>query len=144
MANKILKFDIEPDYDFILFALISPFKDYKLACHINDVLEIDFCKNDDLTLCQPKKEDRLVSNFLYRSEHSTWCLFRNQLLDTEEETKGYLVTELKNYDFLLKIEGDSAEEVSKDLPEKLKSLPCVEYLTKIDVQNLKSKDNLLF
>jgi len=30
------------------------------------------------------------------------------------------------------------------LPEKLKSLPCVQYFEKLKIDTLKSKDNLLF
>jgi hypothetical protein len=141
MANKIIKFSIEPDYEFMVYAIVSSVKEYTFAWHLNTSLEIDLHKEDDLELPHTKESNKYVSNYVYHSEYSTLRILRNKLVG---ETLGYLLPELNKFDFLLKIEGESVEEMFEDLPQKLKSLPCVQYFEKLKIENLKSKDNLLF
>ena len=144
MASKIIKFTIEPDYEFNVFAVVSSVKEHKFAWHLNASLEMDFYKIEDLELAHSKEGSKYVSNYIYHSEYSTLRILRNRLVAEEGENNGHLIPELKKFDFLLKIEGESVEEISEGLPEKLKSLPCVQYFEKLKVENLKSKDNLLF
>ncbi len=144
MATKIIKFNIEPDYMFDLFAIVSSAKEFQLAWHLNKALEMDFCKMEDLKLTLSREGTKYISNLTYDSEYSTISIIRNKLISYEGETNGFLIPELKKYDYFLKIEGESVDEISEGLPKKLKSLPCVHYFEKLIVENLKSKDNLLF
>lgn len=144
MANKIIKFNIEPDYEFSVFAIVSPVKEYKLAWYLNGCLDMDFAKSDDIELLHSKEESKYISNFMSHTEYSSVTLLKNKLVDKDGVSVGFLIPELKRFDFFLKIEGESIDEISEDLPEKLKSLPCVQYFEKLKIENLKSKDNLLF
>jgi len=144
MANKIIKFNIEPDYEFGVFAIVSTAKEYKLAWHLNGSLDMDFSKSDDIELLHSKEESKYISNYVFHSEYSIVTLLKNKLVDKDGLSIGFLIPELKSFDFFLKIEGESIDEISEDLPEKLKSLPCVQYFEKLKIENLKSKDNLLF
>jgi len=142
--SKIIKFNFEPDYDFMLYAIVSSVKEYKLVWNINQIFEMDFLKTGDLELSFSNQENKFISNFLYESEHSLLRILKNKLICDEGENNGYLLPELRRFDYFLKIEGESVEEVTEGLPEKLKSLPCVQYFEKVKIENLKSKDNLLF
>lgn len=144
MANKIIKFNFDPDYDFIVFALVSTIKEYKLAWHLNSITDMDFSKLDDIELTYSKEEAKYISNYVFYTEYSCVRILKNKLTDKDGETIGYLLPELKQFDYFLKIEGESFDEIAEDLPEKLKSLPCVQYFEKLKIENLKSKDNLLF
>ena len=142
--SKIIKFNFEPDYNFMLYAIVSPVKEHKFAWNLNGAFEMDFYKVKDIELSFANYSSKLISNFLYESEYSLLRILKNKLISDDGENSGYLLPELKRFDYFLKIEGESIEEVSEDLPEKLKSLPCVQYFEKIKIENLKSKDNLLF
>jgi hypothetical protein len=144
MANKIIKFNFDQDYDFIVFALVSTTKEYKLAWHINSVTDMDFSKKEDIELTYSKEEIKYISNYAFYTEYSCVRILKNKLTDQSGEYIGYLIPERKEIDFFLKIEGESIDEIAEDLPEKLKSLPCVQYFEKLKIENLKSKDNLLF
>lgn len=144
MANKVIKFDYEPDYDFIVFAIVSSEKEYKFAWYLNHGLEMDFSKSEDFELPHSKAATRYVSNFVHHSEYSVVRIMKNKLYAQDGEGNGFLLPELNRYDYFLKLEGESVEEISEGLPEKLKSLPCVQYFEKLKIENLKSKDNLLF
>ena len=144
MGNKIIKFSFEPDYDFIVFALVSTVKEYQFAWHLNSICKMDFSKSEDIELTYSKEETKYISNYVFFTEYSCVRILKNKLIDKEGESIGYLIPELKQFDFFLKIEGESIDEIAEDLPEKLKSLPCVQYFEKLKIENLKSKDNLLF
>ena len=142
--SKIIKFNFEPDYDFMLYAVVSAVKDFKFAWNINEAFEMDFCRAAELELNFANQDVKFISNFLYESEYSLFRILKNKLISAEGENNGYLLPELRKFDYLIKIEGESIEEVSEGLPEKLKSLHCIQYFEKIKIENLKSKDNLLF
>ena len=144
MATKFIRFDFEPDYDFALFAIVSNIKEHAFAWHLNRTLEMDFCKADDIEVAYVKESNKYISNYIHQSEYSTVRLLKNRLHSEFGESAGYLLPELKNFDYLIKIEGDSVWEMADGLPEKLKSLHCVQYFEKLKTDTLKSKDNLLF
>ena len=147
MKEKVQKLECEPDYDFVLYAVVASLKDYTLASELNASLEVDFWKMDDLVLNLKKVGIRYISNFRHESKHSYWSILRNQLYDELGEGNGLLIPEYKKYNYFIKIEGESAEETSRDLPKTLKSLPCVQHFKKVENQELlglNSKDNLLF
>lgn len=144
MATKIIRFDFEPDYDFELFALVSSLKEHAFAWQLNRALNMDLYKADDVEISYLKENNKYISNYLHQSEYSTIRLLKNRLYSELGEAAGYLLPEYKNFDFLMKIEGDSIWEIADGLPEKLKSLPCVQYFEKLKIETLKSKDNLLF
>ena len=56
----------------------------------------------------------------------------------------YLLPELKNVDFLIKISNDDRYLDEKMMLEKIQSIPQVIATYTIDVDQLKSKDNLIF
>jgi hypothetical protein len=51
---------------------------------------------------------------------------------------------LKDYDYIIKISGESVSLNAFNILDKLKELPLIEYIKQIEVQNLKSKENLIF
>ncbi len=144
MATKIIRFDFEPDYDFQLFAIVSNLKEHSFAWQLNKLLAMDFQRAEDIEMTFIKEPNKYITNYLFQSEYSIVRLLKNRLHSEYGESTGYLLPELKNFDYLLKIEGDSVWEMADGLPEKLKSLPCVQYFEKLKTETLKSKDNLLF
>jgi hypothetical protein len=141
---KTSKLIVEYDYDFEVLAIISSVKDYKLAWAINKSLNISLCKTSDVCLDFIKVGRLLISNFIFETEYTTFTLFRNKSYEFTKIAKPYLLPELKEYDFIIKISGEQTSLNAENTIERLKNLTVVEYIKQIDINTLKSKENLIF
>ena len=65
-------------------------------------------------------------------------------MNTTTGNQKLLIPELKNYDFFLKLTGPGYEEDLGDTIATIKTIPIVQYVSKVKYDNLKSKYNLLF
>lgn len=141
---KSTKLIFEYEYDFDVLAIISSVKDYKMAWAINKCLNLSLCKTDDLCLDFVKEGRLLISNFTFETEYATFRLLKNRSYELSKTNKQYLIPELKDYDYLIKISGESVSLSASNVMEKLKDLSVIEYIKQIEVQTLKSKENLIF
>ncbi|MCZ6900568.1 MAG: IPExxxVDY family protein [Bacteroidetes bacterium] len=139
--NKLI---VDYDYNFNLIGMISPVKDYKLIWSINHQLNVKLVKNTDLILEYLNQQKLVISNFLFETENSSLRILKNKAEDGDELKKSYLLPELKNFDYFLMLEGSGDTFNISELEGKLKNLEIIQYLTKIDVSKLKSKENLVF
>ncbi|MCZ6693001.1 MAG: IPExxxVDY family protein [Bacteroidetes bacterium] len=139
--NKLI---VDYDYNFNLIGMISPVKDYKLIWSINNQLKVRLVKNTDLILEYLNQQKLVISNFLFETENSSLRILKNKAEDGDELKKSYLLPELKNFDYFLMLEGSGDTFNISELEGKLKNLEIIQYLTKIDVSKLKSKENLVF
>jgi hypothetical protein len=144
LMMKKIRLSIDYGYDFEVLAVISSVKDYKLAWAINRCLNIHLCKSSDIFFGLKKEQELLISNFIFETEYTTFRLLKNKSFETPKNNTPYLIPELKDYDYLIKITGQSISFNSDAIIEKLKELPLVEYIKKVDIQNLKSRENLIF
>jgi len=124
--------------------MISPVRDYKLIWSINHQLNVKLVKNTDLILEYLNQQKLVISNFLFETENSSLRILKNKAEDGDELKKSYLLPELKNFDYFLMLEGSGDTFNISELEGKLKNLEIIQYLTKIDVSKLKSKENLVF
>lgn len=141
---KNSKLIVEYDYNFEVLAIITSVKDYKLAWAINKSLSINLCKAEDICLDFVKDSRLLISNFIFETEYTTFRLLKNKSYDFVKIPKPYLLPELKEYDYIIKISGESTSLNAFNTMDKIKDLPVVEYIKEVDVPNLKSKENLIF
>lgn len=141
---KTTKLIVDYDYEFDILAIISSAKDYKLAWVINNILKIRLCKAEDLFFEFLDDSKLLVANFLFEKEYSCIRLLKNRSLDFVNSSKPYLLPELKEYDYFIKIDGEKGFFDVIEIIKQLQSLPEIQYIKKIDVLTLKSKENLIF
>ncbi len=151
-AHKILE-DFYEDA-FVLVALHSSLEDYAIAYTLNSSLKSNLkrTKTDlDITakVSFPVFEWRDIINDRY------WTLLNNNCIEEattaqsglfEQEpsyTNHYLVPELKDVDYFLKIEQDE-ENFQEGIVKTLLSLPNVVTAYAVDANTLKSKKNLIF
>lgn len=140
---KVTKLIVDYDYSFLLAAIISPVKEFRLAWHINHCLEIDLCKGRDLEYNFVKQGRILISNFLFESEYTTFRLLKNKACESNNTQKPYLIPELKEYDFFLQVAGEIDTIDTNDFFLKLKSTEVIQYVESINIEKLKSKDNFI-
>ena len=141
---KNSKLIVDYDYNFEILAIISSVKDYKLAWAISKSLNINLCKSQDLCLDFVKEGRLLISNFIFETEYTTFRVLRNKSYEFTKIPKPYLLPELKEYDYIIKISGEHTSLNAESTFDKIKNLPIVEYIKQIDIYNLKSKENLIF
>ena len=150
------------EIDYELIAIHSSLEDYRMAFFINQNLPIILSKSKEEIIVKAKNEEVLFSKFIYDdlSNDMIWTLIQNKneiitkektknqtlFLNTEVEieTKVFLLPELKKVDYFLKIENiQSKLEVEKTI-SKLLNIDQISTAYKVDVNNIKSKNNLIF
>ena len=138
---KSNKLSIDYEYDFSLIGIVSPSKEYTLAWHLNNALNINFRKNDDIEFNFKSDGKMLISNFLFESDYSTFRLLKNKAVEFINVKNVMLLPELKMYDYLLKLTGSVEMD---DISRKIRTVQVIVHNQLIDPYTLKSKDNLIF
>lgn len=132
----LLELDVEYDIDFLLLGLSCFEKDYRLCWLINKQLGMNFSRADDLCLLR-KDVEQCFPRFSYtwENEDVELTLLKNR---TDE---GTLLPELRQVDYLLKVDSD---DMPHGLTELIRSVPRVAAVFVLDASNLKEKEVLLF
>lgn len=130
--------DIEYDYDFSLVGLCCHARDYKLCWAMNNYLGFNFVRQDNLKLVA-KAHTAEFSHFTFEDEDKRleYSLISNR------GNGSILVPEHKQADYLLKLNGAIGQNQLNELVNKLKGLELVLTAYPIDINTLKSKQNLL-
>src|SRR5678816_3342514 len=78
---KTLRLDLDYEYDFELYGLVSSSKEYSLAWALNKYFNFRLVKQKDLCFDFISKGRLVISNYLHRTEHYSIRLFRNKSVD---------------------------------------------------------------
>jgi hypothetical protein len=106
---------------------------------MNRLLKIDLARTEDLDLNLKTSIGKFsFYEFIDEENYSEYYLIANR------SSKGFLLPEQKNTDFLFMIKGAAYDSVIDDISEKISSSEIVLTSYNIDVDSLKSKQNLLF
>jgi len=128
------------EIDFEVFGIVSVFKDYKLAWNLNKNLHLSLVKKNDLRL-RFVDHELVVSNFLYETENSQLWLLKNRSYEIDKRMGTYFVPEMTEMDYFLRISGEVPDAKWLEL---LRSTIGIEYVHKVNVERLKSKENFIF
>ena len=143
MASK-KKLLIEYEFDFDLYGMITSMKGYKLAWLINQKTGIHLIKQEDLVFEFITSEKLSVSNFLYSTEHSMIRLVKNKAFTDASDNQLYLIPELNRFDYLLLLNGTNKDYSENQLIDELKGISDIQYISLLDINRIKSRDNLIF
>lgn len=139
---------------FTLLALHSSKEDYAIVYALNLCLKSNFKRaSQDLDISDQVsfpifewKDDNndsywtLITNYSVQED----TLVRSDLFENEPSfTTRYLVPEHKDADYLLKVEHDDCN-LEKDTVKQLLTVPSIITAYVLDVDQLKSKNNLIF
>ncbi|MBC5775231.1 IPExxxVDY family protein [Pontibacter sp. KCTC 32443] len=141
---KTFYLDTDYAYDFDLYGLVSPDKEYKVAWWLNKLFSMHLTKQKDLCYTLPGREQLLVSNYEFSTDHSIIRLFRNRGVGTSTIRKPFLLPDIKEYDYVLQIAGSTSKLSAQNFINTLLRIPLVQYVKKFDPQLLKFKENLIF
>lgn len=141
---KKKKLEAELSFEFSLIALISELKEFKLAWHINAAFDIQLVKKKDIELEFIKGQNLLISNYFHETEHSYIRILKNKSIISFGEGPAFLLPELNKFDFLILIKGYEDTLPIADFKNKIAAIPKVQFAQAFEIENLKSKENLIF
>ncbi|HEY1038470.1 MAG TPA: IPExxxVDY family protein [Bacteroidia bacterium] len=160
--------NIEYDFDFMVFAVSSHEPDYKLCHKLNQGLGLDLQKEEALELKNKNQADNLLfSFFVYVNEEEQleYNLLSNKSYNAVQSNKpaataqadlfgesdpgltgqkGFLVSELNTTDYLLIVRTPYDPEFAYELESAMKQIDAVINVRYVDVNELPSKNNLIF
>jgi len=141
LGKKKYKLDFKPEYDFSLIGIASHQNDYRLSWALNNDLEIKLVRTKDIEIHNKKKNIKQLFS-LYSFFHED-ALLNYELVNNYSET-GYLIPELQNIDFFLKITGEISIDQLNQLIQRLKKTEIVISVFKIDPDSLKHPEKFIF
>ncbi|MGE0088413.1 MAG: IPExxxVDY family protein [Bacteroidales bacterium] len=141
MKKKIHKLAAESNESFILIGIVSHENDYRLSWAFNQQIGLKLIKSKNIIVSQPKLEENPIFA-VFKSEDEESLI--QYYLITNKSEYGYLVPELKNVDYILKICGESTEETAIMLLNQIKKVEFVIAAFLIEGLPAKSLKNLIF
>ena len=161
MAIHKLHLEEFDEIDYQLIAIHSSLEDYRLAYYINQNLPINLKKENCNIQISNKEGETQFTRFVFEdSKDIVWNLVQNKndvfvpsqnsnqglFAETNNKfsTKIYLIPEFKNVDYFLKIENSEVNiDVSK-ITNCIKKIDRVSTVYAVEVEKIKSKNNLIF
>jgi len=140
---KSFRLDIDYEYDFDLYGVVSSSKEYTLAWALNKYFRIRLIKQADLCIDFLNKGRLVISNYLHRAEHGTIRLFRNRSVGVSTLHAPFLVPDIKEYDYVIQVSG-GLDQLQQELLSTLNAVPLVQFVRPFDPNCLRHKENLLF
>jgi len=126
------------DEDFELIGISSHEKDYRLAWALNRTMNWGLSRIADIELTH---KTQISNHAQYQFEHPVEGHLYT-LIDNKTEN-GFLIPELTQFDYLIKIDQSSAE-MDDDFYKSLRKTSFVLAVYPIDLSKLKSKQNLFY
>jgi hypothetical protein len=139
LNRKFLKFEI--DLDFVLIAVTTSLKDYRVCYFINRALSFNLVKINDLEVdINHGFEPVLFSIYHYNWESTETDFY----FIANKGSDGYLIPEMRKADYFLLIKNYIDENDLDNLVSALNKVPEIVAAVKIDPKKIKSRENLLF
>lgn len=163
MAVHKLHFEEFDEIDYHLIAIHTSLDDYRLAYYINQNLPVNLRKNNCNIQISNKDGEAQFTRFDYEDEKAgiTWDLIQNKndmLIPLQQtvnqglfaetnnkfSTTIYFIPEFKKVDYFLKIENDSETVDVMEIMNQIKKIERISTVYAVEVENMKSKNNLIF
>jgi len=141
MKTKKQTLDTKLSLQIKLLGICSQEFDYKICYLINKTLNLDLRRIEDIEIFYQKHNIKgSYANFFYEDEES----FLDYMLIVNHHPAGDLIPEASKYDYLIRLSGEVDHVDMEDLIKSLRSIDQVIFVTEIQVNTLKSKNNLIF
>jgi hypothetical protein len=162
MATIKLYIDEFEELDFLLLAIHTSLEASRLAYFLNQKLHLNLSKNNEEIKIKNKEGSTFFSRFTFEDVKNDffWNLIENENeiilkknntnrgLFSESKssftTKDYLLPEYKKVNFFLKIDAPKENIIPSEITTTIKSINKINTVYFIDLENIKSKSNLIF
>ncbi len=139
MTLKKHKLSVAFDEDYCLVGIASDEPDYKLCWLINQQLGTSFTKGEDLVVFNNKiNQQQEVSLFTYYDDNKmvTYRMISNR------SSSGYFLSDLKNIDYILHIQGFVTPNEIDELIGKIIKTEGIRMCVPVDLRRIKEKERL--
>ena len=162
MATLKLYIDECEELNFHLLAIHTSLEDFRLAYFLNQKLQLSLSKNNDEIKIKNKEGNTFFSRFTFEDikKDVFWNLIENENEITLKQnntnqglfaesknsftTKDFLLPEYKKVNFFLKIDAPKESIIPSEIVTLIKSIDKISTVYFIDLENIKSKNNLIF
>ncbi len=141
--SSLQELNVNYEFDFLLFGLVSEAKDYKLAWAVNQALHIHLVKSPDIHIDFNKDHRIVISNFIFKTTHCTFRFLKNKSW-TSHPVPDLLLPDQPQVDYLLMIKDDTKTIDAPHIVAALETIPDIVSIISFDVNSLLYKDNLIF
>ena len=131
-----VKLDIDQNNEFILLGLVSAEPDYKLSLSLNNKFSISLKNISPLRLSGEDKSEHTFSRFS-NNDDRTDLIF---VLISNRSDKNYLLSKLKNIDYLLQIQIAEKEANLTLITSYLREIDTITAVFNINMNTLKDKN----
>jgi hypothetical protein len=131
-----VKLDIDQNNEFILLGLVSAEPDYKLSLSLNNKFSISLKNISPLKLSREDKSELTFSRFS-NNDDRTDLIF---VLVSNRSDKNYLLSKLKNIDYLLQIQIAEKEANLTLITSYLREIDTITAVFNINMNTLKDKN----
>lgn len=139
MTRYLLEEDVS--FSFYLIGISSHYHDYRLCWAINKSLNFNLERADNEIVVHERSNRQLLSfpsfYFICPESEVMFELIANRNAD------GFLIPEMMQADYFLKIDDFYAESIS-ELIKELRNISMVNMAFQVDPENLRSKYNLIY
>ncbi|MCQ2322786.1 MAG: IPExxxVDY family protein [Bacteroidales bacterium] len=135
MVRRKNKIVVEPFDDIRIIGINSHLEDYKLAWHINNVLNINLIKYSDIV----NEDGQAFSFYLYDGGENSNAF---NLVGLVNEEAKWIKLPLPT-DYLIVIRNFITEDSYQAITSKIKQIPGVILVYNVDVEKTRKIDNLL-
>jgi hypothetical protein len=127
--------------EFYLIGIASHENDYRLAWAINSLLKISLVKSEDAVIFHDKYKHNInISVFSHELTDQGYSL----KLFANRGDNFFLLEDLKNFDYFIKIEGEIAEKKVQAFVSELKKIDIIMGVFALDIKNIKKAQRLNF
>ena len=138
MTVKKLELDFEENNNYTVLGIITALPEYILAHHINNTMRVDFIRYDDVEISSGKENHYFPWFYSYFDEFKTKLYLVNNSIPEKR-----LLPKLKNVDYLLIFESDFEQELEKIFIKKIREIPGVTGIYKLDAKYTDSIEFLI-
>jgi hypothetical protein len=140
MGKKKHKLELAIEENFCLLGVVTDEPDYKLCWRINQALDTNFEKQEELHIYHRKLNIEQVFSLYYFHDNDSLITFR--IIKNRSED-GYFLEELKNIDYLIHIQGEINTTRISGFMHAVGSLESVRMCVPSDLSRIKNKERLL-
>lgn len=141
MTKKSHTLIIEDDFRFLIIGISSHENDYRISWAMNNSLGMSLRQTEKMDIYNPRiKQNQVFSLYQYTDRET---LLHYHLISNRCDN-GFLLEEMPNIDYILKISGDPGKNLASQLINKLKKIDIITTAFEINPSTLKSRKKLLF
>ena len=124
--------------NFKIIGIVSSLKGYKIAWILNNLLNIQLKKEDNLLIKLINNEYLSVSYFNYKLKNKYIRLISNKL-NIINNKKSHLITSLSKFDYLIQYSENFFEFESFNIINEIKRDNRIQFANFVDINKLKEK-----